>query len=142
MLWSIFKIVLLPVGLGLMVNRVLGRHLTAVKQVFPLLSVAAIVYIIAIVVALNRDNLSLTGWAVVLAVILHNGGGLAAGYWAGRLAGCEERTCRTLAIEVGMQSSGLSVALAIQYFSATAALPAALFSIWHNLSGSFMASRW
>ena len=59
-----------------------------------------------------------------------------------RLLGADERTCRTLAIEVGMQNSGLGVALAVKYFSAAAALPGALFSIWHNLSGSMLAAFW
>jgi BASS family bile acid:Na+ symporter len=142
MLWSIFKIVLIPVFLGVLINSLVGRRLEHAKQVFPLISVTAIVFIIAIVVSLNAGNLATIGWSVALAVVLHNGGGLMAGYWAGRLLGRDERTCRTLAIEVGMQNSGLGVALAVKYFSAAAALPGALFSIWHNLSGSLLASVW
>ncbi len=134
MLWSIFRIVLLPVSLGVLTNRLLGGRLHSVKPLFPLLSVLAIVVIIAIVVALNRGNLATMGAAVALAVILHNLLGLACGYGLPRLLGLEERICRTLAIEVGMQNSGLGVALAVKYFSAAAALPGALFSIWHNLS--------
>jgi len=142
MLLSIVKIVLLPVVLGVAINSLAGRRLEPVKQFFPLLSVAAIVFIIAIVVALNRDNLAQTGVLVALAVLLHNAVGLASGYWLGlRLTG-DPRIARTLAIEVGMQNSGLAVALAVQYFSAAAALPGALFSIWHNLSGSALAAVW
>ncbi|KAA6184457.1 bile acid:sodium symporter family protein [Thiohalocapsa marina] len=142
MLWSIFKIVLLPVALGVAVNAALGHRLAAVKSAFPLLSVAAIVAIIAIIVALNQSSLASVGILVALAVVLHNAVGLAAGYWAGRLLTRDERTARTLAIEVGMQNSGLAVALAVKYFSAAAALPGALFSIWHNLSGSTLAAFW
>jgi len=142
MLLSIVKIVLLPVGLGVLVNTLAGRRLAGVKHLFPLLSVVAIVVIIAIIVALNRDNLATTGAVVVLAVLLHNVTGLAAGYGLGRLLTGDERTARTLAIEVGMQNSGLAVALAVKYFSAAAALPGALFSIWHNLSGSLLAAVW
>jgi BASS family bile acid:Na+ symporter len=80
--------------------------------------------------------------SVVLAVMLHNALGLAGGYLLPRLFGFNERICRTLAIEVGMQNSGLGVALATQFFSATAALPGAVFSVWHNLSGSFLAAWW
>ena len=104
--------------------------------------VAAIVVIIAIIVALNRDNLAATGAVVVAAVMLHNAAGLAVGYGLGRLLTGDERAARTLAIEVGMQNSGLAVALAVKYFSAAAALPGALFSIWHNLSGSLAAAYW
>ncbi len=142
MLLSIFKIVLLPVALGVVVNSLFGNRLKAVKHLFPLLSVLAIVVIIAIIVALNRSNLSSMGMGVALAVVLHNLSGLLFGYWIPRLMGQDQRTCRTLAIEVGMQNSGLGVALAVKYFSAAAALPGALFSIWHNLSGSMLAGYW
>jgi len=142
MVAAIAKVVLLPVLAGVMVNQLLGKRLGTVKQIFPLVSVLAIVAIIAIVVALNHGNLAAMGPAVVAAVMLHNGIGLASGYWIARLFGRDERTCRTLAIEVGMQNSGLGVALAVKYFSAAAALPGALFSIWHNLSGSLLAGWW
>ncbi len=142
MIVSIAKIVLLPVAAGVVVNQLLGRHLNRLERLFPLVSVLAIVVIIAIIVALNHVHLALMGPAVAVAVVLHNGIGLAAGYWVPRLLGRDERTCRTLAIEVGMQNSGLGVALAVKYFSAAAALPGAVFSIWHNLSGSLLAGWW
>ncbi len=142
MLWSIFKIVLLPVTLGVLANTLFGRHLTRVKPLFPLVSVAAIVVIIAIIVALNKNNLAAMGLAVAASVVLHNLCGLAIGYAIPRALGLDERLSRTLAIEVGMQNSGLGVALALKYFSAAAALPGALFSIWHNLSGSMLAGYW
>jgi BASS family bile acid:Na+ symporter len=142
MLWSVFQVVLLPVTLGVLVNAMAGRHLRLLERVFPLVSVAAIVLIIAIVVALNRDSLAGMGAALALAVVLHNACGLAAGYWLARLRGRDARVSRTLAIEVGMQNSGLAVALAVKYFSVAAALPGAIFSVWHNLSGSLLASLW
>jgi BASS family bile acid:Na+ symporter len=100
------------------------------------------VVIIAIIVALNHGQLLHMAGGVTVAVMAHNLLGLAAGYWLPRWLGREPRECRTLAIEVGMQNSGLAVALAVKYFSAAAALPGALFSIWHNLSGSFLAGYW
>jgi len=142
MLVSIVKIVLLPVAAGIVVNTLFGRRLAPIKHLFPLLSVAAIVVIIAIIVALNRDNLAAMGAVVALAVALHNATGLTVGYVLGRLLTGDERTARTLAIEVGMQNSGLAVALAVKYFSVAAALPGALFSVWHNLSGSLLAALW
>jgi len=79
---------------------------------------------------------------VIIAVVLHNIIGLLGGYWGGKLFGFDESTCRTLAIEVGMQNSGLAAALGKIYFSPLAALPGALFSVWHNLSGSLLAGYW
>ncbi len=142
MLLSVLKIVVVPVVLGTVINTYFGQRLTRVRDVFPLVSVAAIVVIIAIIVALNEKRIATLGPQVVLAVALHNGIGLAVGYGCGRLLGFDARTCRTLAIEVGMQNSGLGVALANKYFTAAAALPGAVFSVWHNLTGSALAAAW
>ncbi|MDD3519211.1 MAG: bile acid:sodium symporter family protein [Chromatiales bacterium] len=142
MIASVAKVVLLPVVAGVLANRLIGARLGALKHLFPLLSVLAIVTIIAIIVALNREHLAVMGPLVAVAVMLHNAIGLAAGYWLPRLLGRDERSCRTLAIEVGMQNSGLGVVLAVKHFTAAAALPGALFSIWHNLSGSLLAGWW
>ncbi len=142
MLLSIVKIVLLPVAGGVLVNRAARSRLDRFQHVFPLISVAAIVIIIAVIVALNRGSLASTGAAAAAAVILHNLVGLTAGYGVSRLLVCDRRTARTLAIEVGMQNSGLGVALAVKYFSVAAAVPGALFSVWHNLSGSVLAGWW
>ena len=142
MLVSIAEIILAPVILGVLLNRFFGARLGLLKALFPAVSMGAIVLIIAIIVALNRASLASVGALVMMAVMLHNGIGLAAGYWIARLLRQDERCARTLAIEVGMQNSGLAVALAVKYFSAAAALPGALFSIWHNLSGAALASWW
>lgn len=142
MLLSIVRIILLPVSLGVILNHYFHRPLAAARNYFPLVSVGAIVTIIAIIVALNHARLGQLAPAVAVTVVAHNAFGLLAGYRLARWLGRDERESRTLAIEVGMQNSGLAVALAVKYFSATAALPGALFSIWHNLSGSLLAAVW
>ncbi|HKJ71575.1 MAG TPA: bile acid:sodium symporter family protein [Gammaproteobacteria bacterium] len=142
MLVTIAEVVLLPVAAGVAVNAAAGHRLHGLKRVFPAVSVAAIVVIIAIVVALNRDALASMGPAVAAAVVLHNLAGLAAGYGFAAGIGLDRRMARTLAIEVGMQNSGLGVALAAKFLTPLAALPGALFSVWHNLSGSLLAARW
>ena len=142
MLLTILKVILVPVLLGVLVNQYLHRPLMAVRDVFPVVSMLAIVLIIAIIVALNHAQLEGLVAEIALLVVLHNLIGIAGGYWVPRWLGRDVRECRTLAIEVGMQNSGLAVALAVKYFSATAALPGALFSIWHNLSGSLLAGLW
>ncbi len=142
MLLSILNIVVVPVLLGIFINRRFHRHLGPVRHWFPLVSVIAIVWIIAIIVALNQPRFGELGLLLVVAVMAHNTLGLTAGYMLPRLLGYDRRISRTLAIEVGMQNSGLGVALALKYFGAAAALPGALFSIWHNLSGSLLAGWW
>jgi len=142
MFLSILQIVIVPVFAGTFINSMFEKRLSGIKPVFPLISTLAIVFIIGIVVALNKDRLAEIGFILVAAVILHNLSGLFLGYWISGKMKFDEITCRTIAIEVGMQNSGLSVALAIKFFSSVAALPGAIFSIWHNLSGSFLASYW
>jgi len=142
MLKSIVMIVLLPVLLGTLINSFFGQRLKAIQNIFPLLSSLSIVFIIAIIVGLNQNNLNTMALPVLIAVCSHNILGLIVGYTIPKLLNYDVRTCRTICIEVAMQNSGLSVALAIKYFANTAALPGALFSIWHNISGSLLAYYW
>jgi BASS family bile acid:Na+ symporter len=142
MMMDIFMIILLPVTVGVLVNHYLGEHLHVLKRVFPLISVVAIILIIGIVMALTQAQLHLVALPVLAAVVWHNLLGLLAGYYSAKWMGFEEKVCRTIAIEVGMQNSGLAVALAKTYFSPLAALPGAVFSVWHNISGSLFASYW
>ncbi|MGD8591037.1 MAG: bile acid:sodium symporter family protein [Chromatiales bacterium] len=142
MLFSLIKIVLIPVLFGTLLNAWQHALIKRIEPLFPMFSILAIAVIIAIVVALNAQRFQALGGILVIAVILHNGTGLMVGYWLSRLLGYDTRIARTLAIEVGMQNSGLSVALALQYFSPLTALPGALFSVWHNISGSLFATYW
>lgn len=142
LLKSIVQIVALPVGLGLLLNQFAPRLVRRVEPGLPFVSMAAILLIIGAVVAGSQASIATVGPVVLLAVVLHNGIGLLGGYWGGRLLGFDESTCRTLALEVGMQNSGLAAALGKLYFSPLAALPGALFSVWHNLSGSLLAGFW
>ncbi|MCQ6962012.1 bile acid:sodium symporter [Methanolobus chelungpuianus] len=142
MVVSILQIVVLPVTLGITFNTLLHEHIDRVRYAFPALSVLIIIFIIAVIMALNRDTVVSAGILVIIVVVMHNLLGLAGGYGFSRILGLSEIEARTIAFEVGMQNSGLSVALAIKHFSAAAALPGALFSIWHNVSGSFLASYW
>jgi len=142
MMLTVLKIIILPVSMGIVVNRYFGQHLIQAKRLLPLISVVAIVFIISIIVALNAHQMTQLVFPVIIAVLLHNGLGLVAGYTITKWLGHDEKTCRTLAIEVGMQNSGLGVALAAKYFTPLAALPGAFFSIWHNVTGSLLAGFW
>jgi bile acid:Na+ symporter, BASS family len=142
MLLSIVKMVLAPVAAGVAVNFFLAHRIKALEPLLAALSIIAIALIIAIIVAVNGSGLAKVGMLTLLAVALHNTLGLAGAYGCCRLLGMDLRDSRSIAIEVGMQNSGLGVALALKYFSAMAALPAALFSIWHNLAGALLAGVW
>ncbi|BBP43323.1 bile acid:sodium symporter family protein [Thiosulfativibrio zosterae] len=137
---TLLELILLPLILGMAINYVLGEKINIIQRFLPGISMLSIVWIIAIIVALNHSNLYASSLVLVFAVMLHNLIGMSAGYWVTRAMGYDSILARTLAIEVGMQNSGLSVALALKYFTPMSALPGALFSIWHNVSGAIFAS--
>ena len=142
MLVHIIQIVLIPIFLGLVVHHFLNSVVKKCERFLPLLSMLCILLIICIVVAGSHDRIAQVGITVIFAVIIHNGIGLLGGYWGGRLFGFDESTCRTMSLEVGMQNSALAATLGNTYFSALSALPAAVFSVWHNISGSLLAGYW
>lgn len=142
LLWSICTIVLFPVTAGLLVHWKFPHRFNRVTEFFPAVSVAIIVLVIAAIMAKAHGQLRASLGPVALLVILHNSLGLLLGYAMASLLGLPEKTRRTISIEVGMQNSGLGVALASAHFSPLAALPASLFSVAHNLSGSLLASYW
>jgi len=139
---SIIKIVLVPVILGIVVKKVLPKFAVKAEKLTPSVSVLAIMAIIACVVALNVNNIITVGVVTFLAVILHNLLGLLLGYSIAYIFKQNKKNCRAISIEVGMQNSGLGAALAHTYFSPVTALPSAIFSIWHNISGAILASFW
>lgn len=139
---SLLMLVALPLGAGLMVSRFCPRQVKQAEPFLPLVAMLSILMIIACIVAGVRGALLSAGPLVLAGVILHNATGLLCGYWGGRLLGFQESVCRTLAIEVGMQNSGLAATLGRLYFAPLAALPGAVFSIWHNISGSLLAGFW
>ena len=139
---SIVQIVLVPVVLGLVLRMIVPRLVERFLDVLPLLSVAGITVVVAAVIAASASTLLSIGVLVIVAVILHNSLGLTLGYYIGRLFGLPVASRRALSFEVGMQNSGLAAALAVAHFNPVAALPAAIFSVWHNVSGSVLASYW
>ena len=142
MLLTICKIVLFPVLAGTLIRYWLSTQIKKIEWILPHMATWLIVIIIAIVVALNAGKFSQIGFSLLLAIFLHNGLGLLFGFYIAKMCGFSQQDTRTIAIEVGMQNSGLGVALAIKYFSTATAIPGAIFSIWHNLSGSTLAAYW
>ncbi|WP_017574805.1 bile acid:sodium symporter family protein [Nocardiopsis kunsanensis] len=142
MFGAILQVVLVPVLAGLALRTFADRWITPVLPVLPLVSVGGIVLVVAGIVGANAGDVRETGGLVALAVVLHNGLGFLLGYLVGRFGGLSEAGRRATSVEVGMQNSGLAAALATTYFSPLAALPGALFSVWHNVSGALMASFW
>lgn len=144
MLVSILQVVLFPIVLGLIVRALLKQKVSTYIQVMPLISVIAIVAIVAAIIAGSKTQILQSGLIILGIVALHNGMGYLLGYWASRMFKLAEIDCRAVSIEVGMQNSGLGVALAATHFAASplTALPSAIFSLWHNISGPALATYW
>ncbi|SDG80883.1 bile acid:Na+ symporter, BASS family [Selenomonas sp. WCT3] len=140
MMISIAEMVLAPVLLGLAIHHFAERQVERIMPVMPLVSVVCIVLLVGCVVALSADKLVEVGLLMFGLVILHNGFGLLLGYFMACVCHLDSRKARTVAIEVGMQNSGMAASLAILYFNPAAAIPGAIFSVWHNVSGSIVAN--
>ncbi|MFC6167066.1 bile acid:sodium symporter family protein [Acinetobacter terrestris] len=141
---SILQVVLFPIILGLIIRAVLKSKVESYIQVMPLISVIAIVAIVAAIIGGSKAQILESGLLILGVVALHNGLGYLVGFWASRLFKLPYADCKAVAVEVGMQNSGLGVALAAVHFSASplTAVPSAIFSLWHNISGPALATYW
>jgi bile acid:Na+ symporter, BASS family len=143
MVMDIVKIVIIPIGAGLIFNRFLGGKAKWLDDAMPLVSMLGIAFIIVIITAAGRDSLLNIGPLLILLVVFHNLTGYTLGYWAAKLFRMDERDCRTIALEVGMQNAGLASGLAKEMGKiATVGLAAAVFGPLMNITGSVLASYW
>ena len=148
MLMSIVYVVIGPIAAGFLIQRYMPRFTRWAVAYLPAFSSLMIALLVAIIVGHNAGQLLKGGMVVVLVVILHNIGGFSLGYVLGRLLGLSDDKRKAISIEVGMQNSGLASSLATIHFAAypMAVVPGAIFSVWHNVCGAFVAklfaSRW
>lgn len=146
--WMLFKqtlqVVILPVVLGVFLNRWVPQLVQRVMPVAPLLSVLGVCVICAVVFAANAETILTHGGALILAVALLHGGGFLIGYQFARILGCQTQSARTISIEVGMQNSGLAIVLAKQAFPMLPLAPVvgAISVLMHSLVGSSLAALW
>ena len=141
MFLSIVKVILIPIGLGFLINKLFGNITQKLVKVLPMVSTIAICLIVGAVVSHNADNIFARGFIVLAVVILHNLLGYLCGFCIGRLFGMPWEKVKAVSIEIGMQNSGLATSLAGTAFPdlAMATVPGAVFSVWHNISGAILA---
>lgn len=147
MFLSIIKVVIIPIALGFILNKLFGQFTQKLVKVLPSVSVIAICLIVASVVSHNAEKILTTGAIVFVVVILHNLLGYACGFGVGKLLRLNVPKTKALSVEIGMQNSGLATSLAGTAFPdlAMATVPGAIFSVWHNISGAILANlynRW
>ena len=141
MFWSIIQIVIIPICIGLAFRSLLPNLALAASTYLPSVSAIAISLIVAGVISVSRDNILSTSATILAVVIMHNVLGYMLGFSLARMSGMDWKRSITIAIEVGMQNSGLATGLAKTHFAAMplAAVPGAVFSAWHNISGAILA---
>lgn len=143
MMWDIVKLVILPIGAGLLFNKFLSGKAKWLDDAMPLVSMFGIAFIIVVITAAGRTSLLTIGPALIGLVLIHNLCGYVLGYWSARLFRMSERDCRTIAIEVGMQNGGLASGIAKEMGKmATVGLAPAIFGPLMNVTGSILASWW
>lgn len=147
MFLSIIKVVIIPIALGFIINKLFGKVTEKLVTILPTVSVIAICMIVASVVSHNAEKIFSTGIVVFAVVILHNLLGYACGFGLGKLLKLNVSKTKALSVEIGMQNSGLATSLAGSAFPdlAMATVPGAIFSVWHNISGAILANiynRW
>ena len=150
-IWSMFfgiiNVILVPIILGIIFNKFFSNFTKKIIKILPGVSVIAISFVVASVVSHNSKMILSAGNLILLVVILHNVLGCTFGFFIGRLLKLNNAKIKAFSIEIGMQNSGLASSLANTAFPLTpeAAVPGAIFSVWHNISGSILAAvyrRW
>ncbi len=143
MMWDISKMIIIPIGAGLLFNKLLTGKSKWLDNAMPFVSMFGIAFILTIIVAAGRNSLLKIGPLLMVVVLIHNSCGYLLGYWSGRLFNMSEKDCRTIAIEVGMQNAGLASGIAKEMGKiATMGLASAVFGPLMNITGSILASWW
>ncbi len=140
MMMSIVQVVILPIVLGIVINSFFEKQVQKVVKVLPLVSVLAIVLIVGGVVAVSSQKILETGLLIMAVVMCHNLLGYGIGFLLAKACHMNMAKAKAISIEVGMQNSGLATSLAMLHFGPAAAIPGAIFSVWHNISGSLAAN--
>ncbi|MBN1347832.1 bile acid:sodium symporter family protein [candidate division KSB1 bacterium] len=139
---SVVRMVLVPLALGLAAKKLFDRKVQPIAKVFPAISTTFIVFICALVIALNKEYiLKIDLWIFIAAIVL-NLTGLSAGYWIGKAFRFDELKKRALSIEIGMQNAGLGSVLALKHFNEKVALPAVIFVFICIFSASLLVPIW
>lgn len=142
MFLSVVKVVIIPIVLGILAHRFLPKIAGLLKDVLPMVSTLGIVAIVIAVVSVSAEKIIANLGIIVLIIVCHNLFGYLFGFLVGKSVTKDIAKIKALSVEVGMQNSGLATSLALTHFATQplAAVPGALFSVWHNISGGILAS--
>lgn len=135
--------IILPIAVGYIFKMTAKGSKETLSKAMAFVSMLGIAVIITIITAAGRDSLLDMGLLLIFACLLHNSLGYILGYWTCKIAGMDEKSCRTIALEVGMQNGGLASGIALQMGKvATVGLAPAVFGPMMNITGSSLATYW
>ena len=142
MFLSIIKVVVIPIVAGVVISKFVPKLSEKMRKVLPLVSVVAIAMIVGAVVSGNAENIISAGPVIIAVVALLNISGYITGGLLAKLLGYQRPQVNAIAIETAMQNSGLATSLATSSFASMpmAAIPGAIFSVWHNVFGAVVAN--
>lgn len=143
MMIDITKMIIVPIALGLLFNKLTAGKLKLLQKILPTISMMGIAMIIMVITAAGRESLISIGPLLILIVLIHNVFGYFLGYWSARMFRMNESDARTVAIEVGLQNAGLASGIASKLnMIGTLGLAAGVFGPLMNTTGSMLASYW
>jgi bile acid:Na+ symporter, BASS family len=143
MMLHVVEIILVPIALGLIINKLIRNGVKWLQTIMPIISMTGVLMMLIVIVSSGRDSLLAIGPLLFLSSMIHHSIGYLLGYWSGRFMGLDERSCRTISLEVGMQNGGLASGIALQMGKiATVGLASAISVPWMTISGSLLANWW
>jgi bile acid:Na+ symporter, BASS family len=143
MMLHVAEIIILPIILGLLVNRFLKKDIKWLQSLLPKISMLGVLMMMIVIVSSGRDSLLVIGPLLFLSAIIHHTIGYLLGYWSARFMGLDEASSRTISLEVGMQNGGLASGIALQMGKlATVGLASVIAVPWMTISGSMLANWW
>lgn len=150
-LWDVFKTIFIllgiPLGLGILTSRYLPKVAAFLKKPLQWLSIVIFVGMVVLSFGSNLDAFMKCVKYIFIVVLIHNFLALSIGFWVATIAKVPFRDRRTLTIETGIQNSGLGLALMLGT-SLFAGFPphggmlviTAWWGIWHIISGLTVAT--
>ncbi len=144
MLWTMIQLIVLPLIMGMGIAHFWPVFTTRIQRPVKWLSMAIFISFVVVAAFSNWSNIVNYLHLVFLIVLVHNTLALLTGYSFAKLNKLSEENARTVAIETGIQNSGLGLILIFNFFDGMGgmAMIAAWWGIWHLISAFSLAMWW
>lgn len=142
MVWSISWLVVIPVVAGYLIKLRIKEKVERARVWLSATASLAIIIIVAIVVAANRESLFVTSLLIITALIIMNLSGYLFGYAGGALLKWNIEAKKTISLEVGMQNAGLGTVLTLTFFSPESAVPPAIYTVLCLITSAILVNFW